>query len=72
MESQGKRKRIVEIKQYTLKELANIYCTTRYLMLRQIRIHEREIGRRIGYYYDAAQVERIFQLIRLPSSIEVL
>lgn len=71
MEGLNKKKRVVVIRQYTLKELAEIYCVTKYIMRNLIKKVKKEIGRRTGYYYETEQVEKIFKLIQLPSNVDL-
>lgn len=70
MDSEKRRKTVV-VQQYTLKQLAEIYCVTRYMMRNRIKKIKKEIGRRYGYYYDTSQVEKIFNLIKLPSNVDI-
>lgn len=71
MDGQTKKKRVVVIQQYTLLDLANIYCVTKYMMRNRITKIKKEIGKRTGNYYETEQVEKIFRLIMLPSNIEL-
>ncbi len=71
MEGEPKRKRSIVIKQYTLKDLADIYCVTKYIMRNRIKDIKKLLGKRKGYYYQTEQVEKIFNLIKLPSNVEI-
>jgi len=71
MDGQGKQKRVVIIMDYTLTELANIYCISPYMMRNKIKKIEKHLGKRTGYYYQTEQVEKIFRLIMLPSNIDL-
>jgi hypothetical protein len=71
MDGKEKKRRCIVIKAYTLKELADIYCVTKYIMRQLIKRNNKEIGKRIGYYYQAQQVEVMFQKIKLPSNVEL-
>lgn len=71
MEEKKKRRSVV-IQSYTLKDLCNIYNMSRYRLLPEIRKHVKEIGERIGNFYQVPQVRKIFQLIPLPSDIDLV
>lgn len=72
--SDGIRKRKVVVKDYYLKELADIYDLSEYRMRKKIRKLQNRIGKRKEgmYAYDADQVALIFLLIKLPSHVEVI
>ncbi len=65
-------KKTITVKSYKLKELANIYDVSLYIMRGLIKAHTKKIGRREGYYYRTEQVQTIFGLIKLPSNINIL
>lgn len=67
----GKRKYVV-IKNYKLKDLADIYRISKYLMRALICKHRKKIGKREGHYYQTEQVAMIFELIKLPSDTTVV
>lgn len=71
MDGESKKRKVVVVRQYNLTELANIYCVTTYIMRKQIKEISKKIGKRTGYYYQTEQVEKIFNLIMLPSNIEL-
>lgn len=71
MDGQTKKRNVIVIQQYTLKDLADIYCVTKYIMRNRIKKLKKEIGKRTGYYYETEQVEKIFNLIKLPSNVEL-
>lgn len=71
MDGSAKKRNIVVIQQYTLTDLADIYCVTKYIMRNRIKKIKNEIGERDGYYYETEQVEKIFNLIKLPSNVEL-
>jgi hypothetical protein len=71
MDGKEKRKRCVVIKAYTLKQLADIYCVTKYIMRQLIKRNKKVIGEREGYYYQTQQVEVIFKTIQLPSNVDL-
>lgn len=66
-----KRKYIV-IKNYKLKDLADIYRISKYLMRALILKHKKQIGKRDGHFYYTEQVQRIFELIKLPSDTTII
>ena len=65
-------KRSVTVKAYKLKEIAELYRVSLYLMRRLISKNKKAIGKREGYFYSTEQVEKIFQLIKLPSEKRLL
>jgi hypothetical protein len=67
----GKRRYVV-IKNYKLKDLADIYRISKYFMRALIYKHRKKIGRREGHYYQTEQVAMIFELIKLPSDTTVV
>lgn len=71
MDGSAKKRNVVVIQQYTLTDLADIYCVTKYIMRNRIKKIKKEIGERDGYYYETEQVEKIFNLIKLPSNVEL-
>jgi hypothetical protein len=66
-----KRKYIV-IKNYKLKDLADIYRISKYLMRVWIFKHHKKVGKREGHYYQTEQVQIIFDLIKLPSDTTII
>ena len=66
-----KRKYIV-IKNYKLRELADIYRVSKYLMRVWIYKHLKKVGKKEGHYYKTEQVAIIFQLIKLPSDTTII
>lgn len=65
-------KRIVSLRDYKLKQLADVYGISPYLMRKRIKLHHKEIGEPDGQYYLFEQVQKIFELIRLPSTVVVV
>lgn len=72
MDTQKKTRRTLVVKEYSLHDLAEFYEMSRYRLRTRIDKHEKEIGKRTGYFYRAEQVRKIFELIPLPSNIEVV
>lgn len=67
----NKRKYIVT-KNYKLKDLADIYRVSKYLMRVWIAKHKKKIGKREGHFYQTEQVQLIFELIKLPSDTIII
>jgi hypothetical protein len=65
-------KKIVSIRDYKLKELAGVYGLSPYLMRKRIKKHLKKIGEPDGQYYLFEQVQKIFELIKLPSNIIIV
>ena len=57
------------IRPYTHKELAALYKVSWLTLQRWLKPHEEMIGRKIGHFYTARQVETIFKLIGWPESV---
>ena len=71
MDSTGDpHRKIAIIRAYTLKDLAGLYDTTKYLMRKWLSKHKKKIGKREGHYYSSEQVNMIFDLVPLPSNIK--
>lgn len=65
-------KKIVSLRDYKLKELADVYGLSPYLMRKRISKHRKKIGEPDGQYYLFEQVQKIFELIKLPSTVVVV
>jgi len=65
-------KRSYAIQAYTLKDLAGIYKKSRYHMRKLLLKKKKAIGEREGYFYEEEQVKKIFELIELPSDVEII
>ncbi len=61
----------VELKPYTIKELAQIYGVTTKTFRKWLSPLKKEIGERRGWFYSIAQVKTIFSELLLPSYVEV-
>lgn len=74
MEASGsvKKKRYYLLQKYLLKELLVIYNDTRYKFKPKLKAIEKQIGKRKGNRYEIEQVEKIFELIRLPADVEII
>lgn len=62
----------VIIMDYNLKQLAAIYDISKYLMRNKMKDHKEKIGKPKGYEYDSKQVSLIFELIPLPSNVQIV
>lgn len=72
MDAQGNKRRTLHIKEYTLQDLADVYEMSKYRMRCRIAKYKKQIGKREGYFYEIEQVRIIFQLIPLPSDIDIV
>jgi hypothetical protein len=72
MDAQGNKRRTLIVKEYTLHDLALVYEMSKYRMRCRIAKYKKEVGKRIGYFYETEQVRKIFQLIPLPSDIDLV
>jgi hypothetical protein len=72
MGTQKPPKKIVSLRDYKLKELAGVYGLSPYLMRKRIKKHQKKIGDPDGQYYLFEQVQKIFELIKLPSNVVVV
>lgn len=59
----------IEIKAYSISELARIYEVSNKTMNRWMKPHIKIIGKREGRYYTARQVRIIFTELGLPGKI---
>jgi hypothetical protein len=55
-----------ELRPHNLKELAALYSISSKTFKKWLLPFEKEIGKRIGYYYTIPQVRKIFSLLGLP------
>lgn len=60
----------IEVKPYSLTELANIYGVTNRTMKNWISKHSAAVGEKVGRLYTALQVKVIFEKLGLPGRIE--
>ena len=56
----------IQIKPYTVLELARLYGVSDRTIKKWIKPFEQEIGKKIGYFYTIAQVKIIFEKLGLP------
>lgn len=69
---ENEKRKYVVIKNYKLKDLADIYRISKYFMRALIYKHRKKIGKREGHYYQTEQVAIIFQEIKLPSDTIII
>jgi hypothetical protein len=60
----------IEIKPYSLTELANIYGVTNRTMKNWITPHKEAVGDKIGRLYTTLQIKIIFEKLGLPGRAE--
>lgn len=65
MESRNTRNDIV-IQRYTHKDLARLYEVSWKTLQKWLKADEHLIGQKVGHFYSAKQVERIFELRGYP------
>ena len=56
----------VEIKTYSVKEVAVLYGVSSKTLKKWLRPFEKQIGKRIGYFYNPKQVAIIFDSLGVP------
>jgi len=67
MNSQNK---IIQVKPYSLSELALLYGVSRPTMRKWLKPFAEEVGERIGNYYNIVQVKVIFEKLWFPYTVE--
>ena len=60
----------IEIRPYSLTELAQIYGVTNRTMKNWIIRHDEAVGEKIGRLYTALQIKVIFEKLGLPGRAE--
>jgi hypothetical protein len=63
--------KIIKIKRYKLRELAEIYEVNRKTFRGWLDKFKEELGMREGHYYSISQVRIIFSKLELPSYVKV-
>lgn len=66
----SKTRRVVEVKAYSIGELASLYEISVRTMNRWLRPHLERIGKREGRFYNVKQVEFIFEHFGLPKDYD--
>ncbi|WP_460558931.1 hypothetical protein [Ferruginibacter profundus] len=62
--------RMVEVKAYSIGELASLYEISVRTMNRWLKPHLEKIGKRQGRFFTVKQVETIFDLLGLPKEYD--
>ena len=65
------KKNIIQLKPYSLVDLAKLYTVCDRTMKKWIKPFEHEVGEKNGRYYSISQVKIIFDKLGLPSEIEI-
>ena len=60
----------IDVKPYSLTELARIYGVTNRTMKNWIVKHDESVGEKVGRLYTTLQVKIIFEKLGLPGKIE--
>ncbi len=60
----------IEIKPYSITELANIYGVTNRTIKNWIKKHDGAVGDKVGRLYTTLQVKIIFEKLGLPGKAE--
>lgn len=63
-------KRVVEIRSYSIGELAKMYDQSVKTMNRWLKPHAGTVGERQGRYYTVKQVALIFEALGLPKDFD--
>ena len=66
-----KRRNVIHVKPYSIKELAVLYRVSRRTMYNWLIPLQDEIGKRIGIYYSVKQVRIIFNNLDVPYMLEL-
>lgn len=65
------KKNTIQLKPYSLVDLAKLYTVCDRTMKKWIKPFEQEVGEKNGRYYSISQVKIIFEKLGLPSEIEI-
>lgn len=66
-----KRKNVIYVKPYSMKELSVLYGVSRRTFYNWLIPFREEIGKRLGLYYSVKQVEIIFSNLGVPYCFEM-
>jgi transposase len=69
MEEGKSTKRRIQVKTYSVKEVAELYGISGKTLKKWLYPFEKEIGERRGYFYNPKQVGIIFEKLGLPGII---
>jgi hypothetical protein len=56
----------IEIRPYTTKQLAALYCVSTNTFCKWINRHKKSIGKKLGHFYSIQQVLVIFEKLGYP------
>jgi hypothetical protein len=59
-------KREIQLRPYSIKELALIYAIDRRTLRKWLIPHELIVGKQKGHYYSTLQVRLIFEMLSVP------
>ncbi len=60
----------IELKPYSITELAQIYQVSIYIIRNWLKPHNKEIGKKIGRMYTVHQVKIIFEKLEIPGTLD--
>ena len=66
MKQEKSNEKRIQIKTYSVKEVAGLYAISRKTLKNWLAPFEKEIGERIGYFYNPKQVGIIFEKLGIP------
>jgi hypothetical protein len=58
--------KVVQLRAYSIKELALIYEIDRRTFMKWLKPHEQIVGKQNGHYYNIPQVKLIFERLSIP------
>ena len=61
----------IQVKTYSVKEVADLYSVSKKTLNKWLSPFENEIGERRGYFYNPKQVGIIFEKLGLPEMIQL-
>ncbi|HWZ22335.1 MAG TPA: hypothetical protein VNW06_06745 [Cytophagaceae bacterium] len=61
--------RKIQVKTYSVKEVAELYCISNKTLKKWLTPFEKEIGERRGHFYNPKQVGIIFEKLGIPEII---
>ncbi len=70
MKSQRKTVNTMQIRAYTLKEIASLYCVSKLTFKKWLKPFEKDIGIRIGHFYSVKQIKIILDKLGTPDGME--
>ena len=70
MSRHQKKKDAKQIRAYTLKEIASLYCVSKITFKKWLKPFEKEIGVRIGHFYSVKQIKIILDKLGMPDGLD--